>query len=404
MKKSILVKVAVQSIWRHKMRAILTVLGVVIGVAAVMIMVAVGQGAQSSIEAQVRGLGSNLIAVTAGATRQGGVSQGAQSFNRLTLDDYDKIKREATLIKNISPVIFAGIQAIGGQGNWRTRLNGVAVDYPIIRAWPIATGDFFSATDERDKRRVAVLGNTVAANLYPNGDAIGQTIQLRNVPFTIVAVLAPKGQSPGGNDQDDVVIVPYTTAQARLSGWAFIAQIVASSTTAEDIGAAQDEIRSIMREAHRLGDGEDDFSVRNQDELASAATGTTKVMSMLLAAIASISLLVGGIGIMNIMLVSVTERTREIGIRMAVGARSADVLTQFLIESVVISVLGGIIGVVLGYVGALALGHFTGWNTGSSPYTVLVAVGFAVAVGICFGLYPARKAAALDPIQALRYE
>jgi putative ABC transport system permease protein len=404
MKQIILIKVAVQSILRHKMRALLTVLGIVIGVAAVIVMVAVGSGAQSRIESQIKSLGTNMIVVTPGSTAQGGVSQGAQSFNRLSLDDYQKIKREATLLTGVSPVIFAGVQAIGGQGNWRTRMNGVSADYQLIRDWPVAAGNFFTESDERDKRKVVLIGNTVASNLFPDGDSVGQQLQLRDVPFTIIGVLASKGQTANGNDQDDVVVVPYTTAQTRLSGWAFIGQIIATTSSPEAIGAAQEEIRGIMRDSHRLGGAEDDFTVRNQNELAAAATGTTKVMSILLAVIASISLLVGGIGIMNIMLVSVTERTREIGIRMAVGARGSDVLKQFLIESVVISLLGGLIGAVLGIAATFAVGRTTGWNTSIGPSTILMAVGFSAAVGIFFGFYPARQAAALSPIDALRYE
>ena len=253
--------------------------------------------------------------------------------------------------------------------------------------------------------KVAVLGNTVAQNLYPGMDPVGQQIQLRDVPFKVIGVLAPKGQQFGGQDQDDVIIVPYTTAQARLNNNVRIGMILANTSSPEDIPAAMQEMRAIMRESHKIAEGEDDdFTIRNQDELAEVAQGTTKVMSALLAAVASISLLVGGIGIMNIMLVSVTERTREIGIRMALGARGSDVLTQFLVESVVLSLFGGLIGIVLGFVGAAVLGRLTGWNTITPPGAVLMAVGFSAAVGVFFGFYPARQAAALNPIQALRYE
>ncbi|MFP5246615.1 MAG: ABC transporter permease, partial [Thermoanaerobaculia bacterium] len=265
--------------------------------------------------------------------------------------------------------------------------------------------DFFAPEDVKGMRKVAVLGRTVADQLFPGSDPVGQEIQIRNVPFDVVGVLAPKGQTASGSDSDDVVLVPYTTMQSALSGRQFIPQILASTDAAGDIPAAQEEIRTLLRESRRLGDGEpDDFTVRNQNDLAEAAEGSTKVMTLLLAAIASISLLVGGIGIMNIMLVSVTERTREIGIRLAIGARGSDVLTQFLVESIVMGVFGGLIGLALGFAGAKILGSITGWETVISPLVMLVSVAFSGAVGVFFGYYPARKAAALHPIQALRYE
>jgi putative ABC transport system permease protein len=275
----------------------------------------------------------------------------------------------------------------------------------MIRDWQVAEGNFFGEDDVRTMRRVAVIGKTVADRLFDGGGAVGQRIQIRNVPFDVVGVLSEKGQMASGNDQDDVILVPYTTAQTRLSGFSRIPQIVASTSGPEDIPAAQEEIRSIMREARDLQFGEsDDFTVRNQTELAEMAASSTRVMTMLLAAIASISLLVGGIGIMNIMLVSVTERTREIGIRMAIGARGSDVLKQFLVESVVMGVLGGIGGLIGGVAGAKLLAWFTGWSTVVSPLVMIVAIVFSAGVGIFFGFYPARKAAALNPIEALRYE
>lgn len=405
MKRSTLVRIAVQSILKNKMRTLLTMLGIVIGVAAVIVMVAVGQGAQSRIQEQINNLGTNMLIVTAGTSQAGGVSQGAGTFNRLSVEDAEKLEREALLLSAVSPVIFSRAQVIGGQGNWRTMINGVSTEYFTIRDWQVAEGELFSEADVRGMRKVALLGHTVAASLFPAGDAVGQQVQIRSVPFRVAGVLAAKGQTASGADQDDVVVVPYTTARSRLSGWARVQQILASTYSPGDIAPAQEEIRSLLRESHRLGDDDDDdFTVRNQNELAEAASGTTRVMSWLLAAIASISLLVGGIGIMNIMLVSVTERTREIGIRMAIGARGSDVLTQFLVESVVISVLGGLIGLAVGYAGAAFLGHLTGWSTETPPQAVLIAVGFSAAVGVFFGFYPARQAASLDPIQALRYE
>ncbi len=355
MKQQTLLKLASQSILKNKMRTLLTMLGIVIGVGAVIVMVAIGNGAQARIQEQINSLGTNVIMIMPGSTQQGGASQGAGTFNRLTVDDADKVKREATTLAAVSPVIQTRTQVIGGNGNWRTQINGVSTD--------------------------------------------------GHVPFQIIGVLAKKGQNAAGNDQDDVVLVPYTTAQARLSGFVRLGQILASTYSSSDIPAAQDEIKGIMRESHKLGDSaDDDFTIRNQNELADAASSTTKVMTYLLAAIASVSLVVGGIGIMNIMLVSVTERTREIGIRMAIGARGSDVLTQFLVESIVMSVAGGIIGLLVGFGGAALLGHLTGWSTSTPPIAVAIAVGFSAAVGMFFGYYPARKAAALNPIQALRYE
>jgi putative ABC transport system permease protein len=405
MRKSVLVKVAVQSILKNKMRSLLTMLGIVIGVGAVIVMVAVGQGAQSRIEQQIQNLGTNMIVITPGSSQQGGVSQGAGTFNRLTLADAEKLKREGGQLSGVTPVIFTRAQAIGGQGNWRTIVNGVATDWQTIRDWPLKSGTFFSETDVRSMRKVAVLGSTVANNLFLGADPVGQQVQLRGVPFSVIGVLETKGQTASGTDQDDVIIIPYTTAQSRLSGSPRIWQILAATYSPTDIPTAQQEIKALLRESHRLGaDDEDDFTIRNQTELAEAASGTTQVMSYLLAAIASISLLVGGIGIMNIMLVSVTERTREIGIRMAIGARGSDVLTQFLVESVVMSLLGGIIGLLVGFAGAAILGKVTGWSTSTPPEAVAIAVVFSAAVGIFFGFYPARKAASLNPIQALRYE
>jgi len=401
----VLVRVAMQSIVKNKLRTALTMLGVVIGVGAVIVMIAIGSGAQSRIQEQIDNLGTNMLVVTPGFTQQGAANQGAGSFNRLTVDDALLLEREGTLFSAVSPVINTRVQAIGGDGNWRTEVMGVATSYQNIRDWSLEDGSFFGDDDARALRKVAVLGHTVAQALFPDGGAVGARLQLRNVPFTVVGVLAEKGQTASGGDQDDMVLIPYTTMQTRLSGFSFISQILVSTASADQVGPAQDEVRVLMREAHGLVDGDpDDFTVRNQNEIADAAKGTTRVMTALLAAIASVSLLVGGIGIMNIMLVSVTERTREIGIRMAIGGRGSDVLTQFLVESVVISVAGGVVGVITGMSGASLVGHFTGWSTVTPVPAIAVAVGFSAAVGIFFGFYPARKAAALNPIEALRYE
>jgi putative ABC transport system permease protein len=405
MKTTILVRLATQSIRKNKMRAALTMLGIIIGVAAVIVMVAVGFGARSRIRAQINNLGTNMIVITPGAAQAAGVSQGAQAFPNLSLDDVEKIRKEAQVVTAVTPVIVSRAQVIGAAGNWRTAINGVDTDYQVIRDWQTSSGEFFAPEDVASLRKVAVLGKTVADQLFPGTDPVGQEVQIRNVPFNVIGVLAPKGQTASGSDSDDVVLIPHTTAKAALSGRTFLPQILASTSSEGDIPAAQDEIRVLMRESRRLGPNDpDDFTVRNQNDLAQAAEGSTKVMTLLLAAIASISLLVGGIGIMNIMLVSVTERTREIGIRLAIGARGSDVLTQFLVESIVMGVLGGLIGLALGVIGSKILGHFTGWETVISPLLMAVAVLFSGAVGVFFGYYPARKAAALQPIEALRYE
>ena len=404
MKSKTLVKLATQSILKNKMRAALTMLGIIIGVAAVIVMVAVGYGARNRIQEQINNLGTNMIVITPGAAQAAGVSQGAQAFPNLSIKDVDKIRSQSQYVAAVSPVVTSRTAVIGPAGNWRTLINGVDVDYQTIRDWQTTSGDFFSADDVRSNRKVVVLGNTVAQNLFPGQDPVGSDVQIRNSVYKVMGVLTPKGQSASGSDSDDVLLMPYTTAMTTLSGRTFIPQILASTSNQSDIPAAQTEITTLVHESHNLGDAADDFTVKNQQDLATAAESSTKVMTLLLAAIASISLLVGGIGIMNIMLVSVTERTREIGIRMAIGARGADVLTQFLVESIVMGILGGLVGLAVGYAGAKILGHFTGWETVISPIIMIVSVGFSGAVGVFFGYYPARKAAALNPIEALRYE
>ena len=405
MRPSTLLRVAVESIRANTMRTLLTMLGIVIGVAAVIVMVAIGNGARRQIEASIDRLGTNVIMIMPTPSTRGGSSQGADGFSRLTVDDAEKIAREATLVSAVSPVVVTQAQVIGGEGDWRTRVYGVSPAYFTIRDWPMSSGQHFADAEVRSGRKVALLGATVAKTLFPGSDPVGVRVRIGHVPFTVVGVLQAKGQNAGGGDEDDIVFIPYTTAQTRLRGDVDIGHMVASAFSASQFPAAQEEIAAILRESHDLDAGmEDDFFLRDQTQITQAVTSTTRTMSALLAAIASISLLVGGIGIMNIMLVSVTERTREIGIRMAIGARGRDVLNQFLVESIALSVMGGLIGLAVGHVGAALLGRVTGWTVATPLSAVFIAVGFSAAVGVFFGFYPARKAAALNPIEALRYE
>ncbi|MDA0874428.1 MAG: ABC transporter permease [Bacteroidetes bacterium] len=401
-----LVKVAGKSIIKNKMRTLLTMLGIIIGVGAVIIMVAIGEGAQGQIEQQIENLGTNMIVITPGAATTSGASQGFGSFSRLTGEDAIKIRNESIYAAGVSPVMSSFFaQIVGGEGNHRASILGVTPEYQTIRNWNTTSGRFFTAQEERTGKKVVVLGQTVVKQLFGTRDPVGERVVVNRIPMEVIGVLESKGQTPDGNDQDDFIIIPFTTAQNRIGGRSFIRQILISTYTPQDIPAAQEEIGAILRESHGLAEWEaDDFQVRNQEQLSEAAQGTTEVMTALLAAIASISLLVGGIGIMNIMLVSVTERTREIGIRMAIGARGSDVLTQFLIESIVMSILGGALGVALGVGGSSLLGSTMGWATAVNPETVMIAIAFSAAVGIFFGFYPARKAASLNPIDALRFE
>jgi len=405
MQAKVILKVATKSIMKSRMRSLLTALGIIIGVSAVVVMVAIGDGAQLKVEQQIASLGSNLIIITPGASNTGGVRGGSGTFNRFTFDDVDKIKNEATLIKGISPVVSSRGQVIGGVGNWSTTINGVSPDYLDIRAWPLQSGEFFTDRDIMARSKVCVLGTEVVKNLFPNDDPIGQLIRIRSVPFKVIGVLKEKGQTSVGTSNDDVILAPSKTVLDRLSGGKFISSIQVSSVSSDRSDAAQAELKSIMRESHKLTPGEaDDFTIRDQSDLTEAATQTSKVLTILLASVAGVSLVVGGIGIMNIMLVSVTERTREIGIRLSIGARASDILIQFLTEAIVLSLTGGIIGVLLSFIIAFILNHYTDQTAYIKPQIIMIAFGFAGAIGIFFGFYPARKAAALNPIDALRYE
>jgi putative ABC transport system permease protein len=400
-----LLKVAIKSILKARMRSLLTALGIIIGVAAVVVMVAIGDGAQKQVEQQISALGSNLIVIFPGSSTSGGINMGAGSINRFTMDDVNKIQDDATLIKAVSPIVRSGGQVIGGSGNWSTQVQGVSPNYLDIRDWRLASGDFFTDKDIVSRSKVAVLGQTVLKQLFPNDDPIGQQIRIRNVPFKVIGVLTAKGQSSFGTDMDDIIMAPATTVLDRLTGGRYITYIQASANSTDQIDAAQDELKTIMREAHHLYPGQDDdFTVRNQAELTQAATATSQILTILLASVAGVSLIVGGIGIMNIMLVSVTERTREIGIRLSVGARTSDVMIQFLTEAIVLSLAGGLIGVLLSVGIIFILNNYTSMAAVISPTIIFISVGFAGIIGIFFGFYPAKKAANLNPIDALRYE
>jgi putative ABC transport system permease protein len=406
-------RIAFKALGRNKLRTALTMLGMIIGVAAVITMVALGTGAQTSIEAQIQSTGTNMIIVSAGNFSQGGVRQGQGNASTLTPDDSVAVSRIQGVEYTAAGVNTRG-QLIAGNQNWNTQVQGTDVDFPAIRSWPTSSGNFFTPQDVTAAAKVCVIGSTVRDQLFgPDQDPTGQTIRIGNstaagqtsYPFTVAGVMSSKGQSGVGQDQDDVVFVPYTTVMKKMRGITFIQQITVSAASATDTSATADRIATQLRVRHKIQPGDpDDFMVRTMEEMAAVRVQATQTMTALLASIAGVSLLVGGIGIMNIMLVSVTERTREIGLRMAIGARGRDVLLQFLVEAVVLSLFGGSIGIALGFALSQGVTLWMNWPTTVSPSAVAVAFGFAGAIGVFFGFYPARKAAALDPIDALRFE
>ena len=405
MKFGNLTRVALRSIVKNRMRSVLTMLGIVIGVGAVIIMVSIGKGTQADIETRISSLGTNLLTIFPGSGEHHGVQGGAGSLATLSMSDVERLRKDAASLKSVSPVIRTSGQVIASGKNWQTRVYGVSPEYTDIRDWRVKEGSFFSDRDEKTKRKVAVLGKTVAEKLFGSTSPLGKRIQVGNVPFMVIGLMEEKGQSPMGGDEDDVVLAPSTTVLYRMGDGKTVNQIMASAASRDLMSGAEEEIRSLLRSSHRLkGSEKDDFTVRNQTDIIKTASSITGFLTMLLGAIAGVSLVVGGIGIMNIMLVSVTERTREIGIRLAVGARSNDVLVQFLIEAVILSLLGGATGVVAGILFGKIIGLIAGLTVVVDPLIVIISFIFSGAVGIFFGFYPARKASMLNPIDALHYE
>jgi putative ABC transport system permease protein len=392
------------------MRSALTMLGIIIGVAAVIAMVGVGSGATERIQEQIRSIGSNLIIVLPGSVSSNGVRLGSGAVASLTQDDAKAISLDCPSVALAAPTVRGAVQVVYGSNNWATTVQGVTPDYVTLRDYNMMSGDFFTTQDVDSAAKTAVLGVTVVKNLFGDTDPTGQTVIIKNVPFTVAGVLAPKGQSPTGQDQDDIILLPITTATQKVIGAnkanaKAVGQVMVQAISPQAMDQAMQEVEALLRERHKIeSGGDDDFTIRNLTEVFQAQETSAQVMSILLGAIASVSLIVGGIGIMNIMLVSVTERTREIGLRQAVGAKTRDILLQFLVEAVTLSLLGGIIGIAVGLAASVLISYFAQWATEVSMLSIVLAFLFSALVGVFFGYYPARKAAFLDPIEALRYE
>lgn len=402
------IRISFRALRVNKMRSALTMLGIIIGVGAVIAMIAIGTGASKRIAEQISSMGSNLLMILPGATTAGGVRMGAGTQPTLNMADADAILKECPAVSDVAPVLNGVAQIVYGHQNWSTGVLGTTSGMLNVRDWPLAAGRSFTQQDVKSATKVCLLGQTVVENLFGDMDPVGQIIRIKKIPFTVVGVLGSKGQSPQGQDQDDTIHVPVTTAQKKLFGTTFpgmVRIIMVKGKSADTLPAAEKQITELLRQRHRIGPKQDnDFTVRNLTQVMQTAEQSTKVMALLLGAIASVSLLVGGIGIMNIMLVSVTERTREIGIRMAIGAKTWDIRLQFIIEALILSLIGGVAGIIAGISGSKIITLFAGWSTIVSPFSVFIAFGFSGLVGIFFGFYPAYKASLLDPIEALRYE
>ena len=404
------IQIALRALRVNKLRSALTMLGIIIGVGAVIAMMAIGSGARARIAEQIRSIGSNVIIVLSGSTTSGGIRLGHGTLLTLTEDDATAIAREVAAVEAASPTMRGTAQVVFGNQNWSTVIQGATPEYLVVREWPVVSGRDITSQDVDGAAKVALLGQTVAENIFGDSDPLGEIIRIKKIPFTVVGLLAAKGQSAFGQDQDDIVVIPLSTAKRKVLGVSqanarSVGAILIRARAPEVIPEAVEQMTVLLRQRHRLQSGQDDdFTVRNLSEVFAAQEESARTMSLLLGAIASVSLLVGGIGIMNIMLVSVTERTREIGIRMAVGARERDILSQFLIEAVTLALIGGIVGIGLGVGGSALLSFFAEWETVIAPAAIGLAFVFSSAIGVFFGYYPARKAASLDPIEALRYE
>lgn len=401
-----LFKIATKAIILNKTRTLLTMLGIIIGVASVIAMLAIGEGSKESIRTTISSMGSNMITIKAGADTRGGVRQEASVMESLTLSDYKAIKAQSTLLSYSTPVVEGKGQVINGSSNWPSSIYGVNPEYLNIKVVDLQSGSMFTDAEVQTASKVAVIGQTVVDNIFPDGqEAVGQMIRFNNIPFKVIGVLEEKGENTFGQDQDDVVIAPYTTVQKRILAIDHLNQIMSSAISEEDAPNAVLEVSKILREQHKLTDSDtDDFTVRSMEELISTFSSTSEMLTILLVAVASISLLIGGIGIMNIMYVSVKERTKEIGLRMAVGGKGSDILMQFLIEAILISITGGVLGVLLGLGATVFIEKFLNWPTSVAMYSIVISFAVCAVTGIFFGWYPARKASALDPITALRYE
>jgi putative ABC transport system permease protein len=401
-------KISLRALRVNKMRSALTMLGIIIGVGAVITMLAVGTGASDRISQQMASMGSNLLIVMPGSSTSGGLRMGSGTQSTLTQDDAEAIASQCPAVLEVAPTHNGAAQVVYGNQNWSTGVTGTTPGVLSVRDWSLASGRIFTDQDVRNANKVCVLGQTVVDNLFGNADPLGQIVRIKKVPFTVIGVLASKGQSVMGQDQDDTIFVPLTTAQKKIFGTPFLGMvrsIAVKAKSAAELAPAEVQITELLRQRHRLSPRQEpDFTVRNLTQMMQAAEQSTQVMALLLAAIASVSLLVGGIGIMNIMLVSVTERTREIGIRMSVGAKTWDIRLQFIIEALTLSLIGGVAGIILGVTGSKVLSAVAGWSTVVSPLSVLLAFGFSGLVGLFFGFYPAYKASLLNPIEALRYE
>jgi putative ABC transport system permease protein len=398
-------RIALKALMQNKLRTALTMLGIIIGVGAVICVIAIGEGASANVERAITNLGANLIWVEAGGVNRAGVRTGIGGTRTLLLSDYDAIKEQIPLVTSVTPQADTRVQVVFGNQNWNTPVRGVGPEYVTLKNWAVVRGGMFTDVDVARVTNVCVLGQTVLDQLFPATDALGETIRVNNEPCTVIGILDVKGQSAVGQDQDDQFLMPYTTVMKNIKGQWWLDDILMSGTSAAVVDQAEEDITALMRQRHHIQPGaDDDFNLRHPTDIAEAVKQSTETMEALLAAIASVSLIVGGIGIMNIMLVSVTERTREIGLRLAVGARGRDVLRQFLVEAVLLSLVGGVVGIAIGTFGARKIADAFQWPTHVSTNAIVVAFGFSALIGVFFGYYPARQAARLDPIDALRFE